>query len=184
MIDNSPYYMVGRNADVVDIPMEHGSISRAHAVFVHHRKGNVYVIDIGSNHGVYINGTRIPSKQTVKITEDDEVRIGASTRLFKLNRTKPQKMANAKVIEAKKTSTTKPAAPRPQKRPEPDSAEWEDAEKKAKMAPKELIRCCHILLKHSESRKPFSWRNPKEKVTRTKEEATAALEEMRAKILE
>mmetsp|Transcript_43507 Transcript_43507/g.109811 ORF Transcript_43507/g.109811 Transcript_43507/m.109811 type:complete len:154 (-) Transcript_43507:70-531(-) len=36
---------------------------------------------------------------------------------------------------------------------------------------KEQVRCSHILVKHEQSRRPYSWRKPEEKITRTKQEA-------------
>ena len=85
-IDSHPYYMVGRQEEVVDIPMDHASLSRVHCVFVHHRKGSCYLIDLASNHGVYVNGSRILSKKTHKVTENDSIRIGGSSRLIQVKR--------------------------------------------------------------------------------------------------
>eukprot|EP01063_Lacrimia_lanifica_P013245 TRINITY_DN19871_c0_g2_i1.p1 TRINITY_DN19871_c0_g2~~TRINITY_DN19871_c0_g2_i1.p1 ORF type:complete len:168 (+),score=42.86 TRINITY_DN19871_c0_g2_i1:69-572(+) len=89
LVDKLPYYLVGRLREVVDIPLEHESISRAHCAFVHHRKGNLYVIDLASKYGVYVNNKRVQPKTPVKITEEDAVRIGGSSRVFRVNRNAP-----------------------------------------------------------------------------------------------
>ncbi|KAJ9458725.1 Buparvaquone-resistant peptidyl-prolyl cis-trans isomerase NIMA-interacting 1 [Diplonema papillatum] len=165
LLDKSPYYMVGRLATAVDIPMEHNSISRAHCVFVHHRSKSVYLIDLASHHGVFVNGERVPSKQTVRITEKDEIRVGASTRTFKLNCSVPPKIEEAKLLASKK-------------RPAEDKGE---SSKRAKTG--DAVRTFHILLKHTGSRNPKSFRSA-EPVTRTKEEAAEQLTKWKAEILE
>ena len=170
VIDKLAYYMVGKNGNVVDIPMEHGSISRVHCVFVHHRKGSVYVIDLGSNNGVTINGQRIPSKQTVKITESDEVKIGASSRIFRLNRSAPL---------ALETKAMQP------KRPAPSAADAGGPKaKRARTDKPSSVTAFHILLKHSACRNPKSWRDPKAPVGRSPEQAAGQLASLRAKLLQ
>eukprot|EP01060_Flectonema_neradi_P011139 TRINITY_DN18200_c0_g1_i1.p1 TRINITY_DN18200_c0_g1~~TRINITY_DN18200_c0_g1_i1.p1 ORF type:complete len:282 (+),score=44.03 TRINITY_DN18200_c0_g1_i1:48-848(+) len=104
-IDGHPYYMLGRNEEVVDIPMDHASLSRVHCVLVHHRKGSCYVIDLASNHGVYVNDVRIPSKKTQKITEDDTIRVGGSSRLIHLKRNAPEPLAVSNVLKRAKVSS-------------------------------------------------------------------------------
>lgn len=42
------------------------------------------------------------------------------------------------------------------------------------------IRCAHLLVKHRDSRRPASWREPR--ITRSKDEATALIEEYRSVI--
>ena len=42
------------------------------------------------------------------------------------------------------------------------------------------IRCAHLLVKHNESRRPASWREPK--ITRNKDEARALIEKYQAQI--
>lgn len=49
--------------------------------------------------------------------------------------------------------------------------------------PMETIICRHILIKHKDSRRPFSWKSPNTEITRTKQEATDLLEKYRKDIL-
>jgi NIMA-interacting peptidyl-prolyl cis-trans isomerase 1 len=51
--------------------------------------------------------------------------------------------------------------------------------KRAKTEPSQ-IRCLHLLKKHRESRNPINWRQ--EKITRTRDEAAALVEHLRAEI--
>jgi len=48
--------------------------------------------------------------------------------------------------------------------------------KKANNDDNERIQCIHLLVKHSGSRNPFSWRAPGKKLTRTKQEAIKTLQ--------
>eukprot|EP01064_Diplonema_japonicum_P028229 TRINITY_DN4279_c4_g1_i1.p1 TRINITY_DN4279_c4_g1~~TRINITY_DN4279_c4_g1_i1.p1 ORF type:complete len:295 (+),score=48.95 TRINITY_DN4279_c4_g1_i1:54-887(+) len=155
LIDKMPYYLAGRLQAVVDIPLEHKSTSRAHCVFVHHRKGSVYLIDLASGHGVFVNDKKIPSKKTVKISEDDEVRVGASTRVLKLSRKPPQNLENAKILEDNR------------------------GDPPAKRAKLETVHIYHILLKHRESRNPKSFRDPVNPVKRSKGDAIERLMELK-----
>ena len=167
MLDKSPYYMMGRGGDAADVFVNHPSISRAHCVFVHHRKGSLYVIDLASTHGVFVNDSRIASKKTVKVTENDEVRLGASSRVYKLSRAPPSKRplaASEEAPDAKRAKTGEVAAGgAAAKRPSG-------------------IRTFHILLKTCESSNPKSHREPGKKVTRTPAEAVAQLKQVRTKI--
>jgi len=47
-IDKQPAYLLGRQADVVDIPLEETSCSREHAALVHHADGRLFLIDLAS----------------------------------------------------------------------------------------------------------------------------------------
>ena len=49
-------------------------------------------------------------------------------------------------------------------------SQWEKPEAEASNKNDERIRCQHLLVKHSGSRRPFSWRHEAE-ITRTKEQA-------------
>lgn len=59
-------------------------------------------------------------------------------------------------------------------------SQWDQPTTEANAKEDEKIRCSHLLVKHSGSRRPSSWRE--EKITRTKEEALALIEDYRAKI--
>lgn len=47
-IDKQPAYLLGRQADAVDIPLEETSCSREHAALVHHANGRLFLIDLAS----------------------------------------------------------------------------------------------------------------------------------------
>ena len=50
-VDRKPGYLLGRNADVVDIGVAHQSASRVHACIAHDAMGDLYLVDLGGVHG-------------------------------------------------------------------------------------------------------------------------------------
>ena len=49
-VDSKPAYLVGRQAEAVDIPCLHKSASRVHACLAHRGEG-LFLLDLGSVHG-------------------------------------------------------------------------------------------------------------------------------------
>lgn len=54
---------VGRS-DISDLQLLHSASSRRHAVIFHHPNGQCYIVDCGSAHGTFVNGTRVSSEAT------------------------------------------------------------------------------------------------------------------------
>eukprot|EP00741_Cyanophora_paradoxa_P023707 tig00021612_g22901.t1 len=79
-------YVIGRPApgNHIHIPAEHASISRLHAAVVHHKNGNVYVLDLGSTHGTFVADVRIEAHTPTLLDEGTTLRLGASSRLYVL----------------------------------------------------------------------------------------------------
>jgi smad nuclear-interacting protein 1 len=87
-------YLFGRDRLVADIPVDHPSCSKQHAVFQYRlidykRKdgtnGRVikpYIIDLGSTNGTYINNSRIEAQRYYELKEKDAVKFGFSSRDF------------------------------------------------------------------------------------------------------
>jgi len=77
-------YVVGRQPNL-DIPLEHPSVSRLHAIIQMRASGQVYVYDLGSTHGTFWNKTnRINPSVHVPVKVGDLLRFGQSTRFFVL----------------------------------------------------------------------------------------------------
>lgn len=85
------YFVVGR-LPVCDVPLEHPSISRYHAVIqyrgqagegesVGEEKG-FYIHDLGSTHGTVVNKNKIPPKTYIRLRVGHVLKFGGSTRLF------------------------------------------------------------------------------------------------------
>ncbi|GAB2245261.1 hypothetical protein Droror1_Dr00000754 [Drosera rotundifolia] len=77
--------LVGRHPDC-DIRLEHPSISRFH-LRIHSKAYSNYftVTDLGSVHGTWVSGRRIEPRLKTKMNEGDMLRIGGSTRIYRLH---------------------------------------------------------------------------------------------------
>lgn len=89
-------YLMGRDRVVVDIPTDHPSCSKQHAVLqyrlVDHerddgsmgRRVKPYIIDLESSNGTYVNNQRIESRCYVELFEKDVLKFGFSSREYVL----------------------------------------------------------------------------------------------------
>lgn len=87
-------WLFGRELAVADIPIEHPSCSKQHAViqfrYIEKRnefgdkigKVKPYVLDLESSHGTFVNGERIPDAKYVEVRDKDIVKFGNSRREY------------------------------------------------------------------------------------------------------
>lgn len=87
-------WLVGRDVSVVDIPAEHPSVSKQHAVVQFRytekrneygeRRGRVkpYLLDLESANGTWLNGERVEESRFVEIRDKDLIKFGESTREY------------------------------------------------------------------------------------------------------
>lgn len=68
--------LIGRAASS-DIKLSDDTVSRTHAKMYRTKNGEVFIEDLNSTNGTFVNGERI--NKPVQITLDDELRFGAST---------------------------------------------------------------------------------------------------------
>ena len=94
-IHQQSYYLLGRERKVVDIPTDHPSCSKQHAV-IQFRARDVmddetgdmvqvvtpYILDLDSTNGTHLNGERIDSRKYYQLLEKDTLVFGQSTREF------------------------------------------------------------------------------------------------------
>lgn len=86
---NSTYLVIGR-ADTADVVSAHASISRFHAVLQFgtppgsNTGAPVYLWDLGSTHGTFVNKKRVPARAYVPVLDGFHIRFGASTRSYVL----------------------------------------------------------------------------------------------------
>lgn len=75
----------GRNSDKSDVGLDHPSLSRVHAAIARDNAGDVYVVDLKSSHGTFVNGQRLNAfdKVPVKLGEDI-ITFGGSSREWKI----------------------------------------------------------------------------------------------------
>lgn len=150
-------YVVGRVA-TADLLLEHQSVSRHHAALVHHENGRLYVIDLNSAFGTTVNGKKLEKHKPTKLGAN--VRFGEGP-LFNYRGAKRPTIADG----------SEPAA----KRSRPAAAHGEP----------HTVQCRDLLVKHRDSRNPRS-SNPRndreETLTRTIEEAEAAIDDILARL--
>ena len=81
---NKGWVSFGRVPDN-DWPVEHPSTSRYHCVIQFDTHGKLFVYDLGSTHGTYINKSRIKPHEYVEFRVGDQMRIADSERMYILS---------------------------------------------------------------------------------------------------
>jgi len=79
-----PYFVLGKLPGN-EIQLDHPSISRKHAMILHHKvNGTLHLIDLKSAHGTYLREQKIKPGMSgmVTLAEGSSVRFGASTRTY------------------------------------------------------------------------------------------------------
>jgi len=162
------YTVFGRSEEVCDVVLDHTSISRKHAAIVHHNSGKIYLIDLQSGNGTFIDDVKVKPHTPISLKEGTMIRFGASSRMYiaagvgEEGKDKKRKAESDNASE-KKIRTETEAIPQTRKK-EPVT-----------------VRCRHILAKHTGSRNPSSWKQAK--ITRSKEEAIKQVKEYRERIM-
>ncbi|KAF9290137.1 hypothetical protein BGZ68_007840 [Mortierella alpina] len=89
-------FLFGRDRNVVDVPIDHPSCSKQHAVLQFRqivetdalgqakRTTKPFVIDLESANGTFVNGVQIPPTRYYELKLSDVLKFGASTREFVL----------------------------------------------------------------------------------------------------
>ncbi|CAF1083749.1 unnamed protein product [Rotaria sordida] len=89
-------YLIGRERTVCDLPVDHPSCSKQHAVLQYRlmdykrdddtmgRRVIPYIIDLGSANGTYLNNQKIEPQRYYELRENDVIKFGFSTREYVL----------------------------------------------------------------------------------------------------
>nr|CAB3266432.1 smad nuclear interacting protein 1 [Phallusia mammillata] len=88
-------YLIGRLRRIADIPVDHPSCSKQHAVFqfrmveqevdgVLRRRVKPYIIDLGASNGTFVNNEQIEPQRYVELKEQDVLKFGFSSREYVL----------------------------------------------------------------------------------------------------
>ncbi|KAG0260752.1 hypothetical protein BG011_001649 [Mortierella polycephala] len=89
-------FLFGRDRNVVDVPIDHPSCSKQHAVLQFRqivetdalgqakRTTKPFIIDLESSNGTFVNGAQIPATRYYELKLSDVIKFGASTREFVL----------------------------------------------------------------------------------------------------
>ncbi|GAB5356152.1 hypothetical protein AAMO2058_000266600 [Amorphochlora amoebiformis] len=81
-IGKYPTYVMGRERVAVDILALHPTVSRKHAMLVHDEDGDVFIIDLKSGHGTFVNEERIQAQTPILLHEGDRIALGSSRRRY------------------------------------------------------------------------------------------------------
>ena len=172
----------GRNADVCTHALEHGSISRQHALIVHTPSGPFFV-DLHSSQGSKVNGRRVEPGEPVRLCDDDVLELGTSSRKYKVKASGRARGANGVEEDAQpqpQAASNGGERPREKRSREEDAAHPPSQRPKSDSSASTRVRASHILVKHAQSRRPSSHRQ--DVITRTPEEARRELEDIRASL--
>ncbi|ETO86115.1 hypothetical protein F441_00305 [Phytophthora nicotianae CJ01A1] len=80
--DGRSYVLAGRMETVCDLALAHPSISRTHAALQFDEQGALFLCDIHSTHGCFVNKKRILADEFVRLHIGDVLGFGESTRLY------------------------------------------------------------------------------------------------------
>uniref|UniRef100_A0A0N4Z6N7 FHA domain-containing protein n=1 Tax=Parastrongyloides trichosuri TaxID=131310 RepID=A0A0N4Z6N7_PARTI len=83
-------YLIGKDRRIADFPVDHPSCSKQHAAFQYRSvklpNGRhsvlLYIIDLGSTNGTYLNGEQIEASRYYELKEKDILKFGFSTREY------------------------------------------------------------------------------------------------------
>jgi len=65
-----------RQGGACDFLLSHTTMSRKHAALIHHRDGTVRLLDLGSAHGTWVDGARVPAHEATAVREGSIIRFG------------------------------------------------------------------------------------------------------------
>ena len=103
------YLLAGRLAEC-DLVLEHASASRHHAIVLQHRSGAVYLLDLGSAHGTFLNGERLPPREPSLWRDGVPCVFGASSRAYVLRSTPHSAGLPPQITTAPPTATAAAAS--------------------------------------------------------------------------
>jgi len=84
-LEKKAFFVFGRDAEASDVPLKNPSISRKHLVIQFSKTGHVFLYDLGSTHGTFLNKTKLEHRRFTEIRVGDMFVVGSSTRKYLLN---------------------------------------------------------------------------------------------------
>lgn len=82
LIKSFPYY-IGKDKNRNQLILKENSVSRFHGVLTM-KEGEVFLTDIGSTNGTYVNGQKLEHNQPVPVNNSDELAFSREVYLFKV----------------------------------------------------------------------------------------------------
>lgn len=84
-LTTKPYYIFGRNKETCDVIFENPSVSRVHMVLQHKDTGDLFLYDLESTHGTFLNRAAIPPRKYTPLHVGDFFKVGQSAKNYILN---------------------------------------------------------------------------------------------------
>jgi len=82
-IRHKPFNLIGRLEDLCDVHIDNPMVSRKHAVLQAKKDDHhLYLMDLGSQHGTFVNKTKMPAHTYKKLEPFDGLKFGVSSRVF------------------------------------------------------------------------------------------------------
>eukprot|EP01064_Diplonema_japonicum_P029902 TRINITY_DN4944_c0_g1_i1.p1 TRINITY_DN4944_c0_g1~~TRINITY_DN4944_c0_g1_i1.p1 ORF type:complete len:669 (+),score=241.82 TRINITY_DN4944_c0_g1_i1:113-2119(+) len=88
-LDGSPYYLMGKDANVAEIACEHPTISRVHCVLYFEEGNKINLMDLSSTHGTYVNKTKLAPMEPYLLGPSSTFHLAQSGRMYHLDLPKP-----------------------------------------------------------------------------------------------
>ena len=89
LLDDKPYFLIGRHSKQCDFILDHVSVSRFHSAVVYHEHlQRVFLMDLGSTHGTFVGSLRLEPYKPQILPIDTTVYFGQSTRCYTLRKRK------------------------------------------------------------------------------------------------
>lgn len=82
-LDSKSFFTLGRSPQC-DIAIDSPSASRRHAIIQHKDTGAVFIYDLGSTHGTFLNKHIVPPFKYIEMHVGDHIRLGVSSKSFVL----------------------------------------------------------------------------------------------------
>ncbi|KAI6650580.1 Nuclear inhibitor of protein phosphatase 1 [Oopsacas minuta] len=102
LLDDKPYYLIGRHSKKCDFILDHASVSRFHSAVIYHKHlQRIFLMDLGSTHGTFIGSLRLEPHKPQVLPVDSTIYFGQSTRCYTLRERKPESsnLSNALVAD-------------------------------------------------------------------------------------
>lgn len=84
-LNDKEYYVIGRNNALCDITLANPTVSRVHCILQHRDNGCLYIYDLKTAYGTFVNKNKIESQSYIKLGEGETFKIANSTKMFILN---------------------------------------------------------------------------------------------------
>jgi len=148
------YLTLGQDKRLCDVFLNNLSADAVHAALVWDTRNALFVLDLNSSEGSFLNGEKLTAERRTRVNVGDVLVFGKSTRQFKIENDVELALENLEKAKAEYKKRKRDA--------QHDSNGSHKVQKHDQKAAKEStgpkVRVRHLLVKHAQSRKPSSWR--------------------------